>query len=75
MCINDENFDSIRMGSRPILPIKGTVAIDTILNFDGDFDVGVTCKQAFTISVNRMNVRYMKRINQDVLSILESERS
>ena len=26
------------MGSRPILPVKGTVTIDTMLNFDGDCD-------------------------------------
>ena len=32
-CVSDEHFDSIRMGSRPILPVKGTVAIETVLKF------------------------------------------
>ena len=33
-----------------ILPVNVTVTIDTMLNFDGDFDRhgDVTCKQTFT---------------------------
>ena len=37
-CNNNEHFHDVRMGSRPILPVKGTVTIDTMLNFDGDCD-------------------------------------
>ena len=40
-----------RMGSVPIVPIKQTVIIGTMLNFDGDGDGhgdgDGTCKQAF----------------------------
>ena len=38
-----------RMGVQPILPVKMSVTFDTILTFDGDFDVhgygDVTCKR------------------------------
>ena len=27
---------TLRMGLEPILPVKGTVIADTVLNFDGD---------------------------------------
>ena len=35
------------MGSRPILPVKGIVTIETMLNFDSDHDGhrAITCKQ------------------------------
>ena len=42
-----------RMGLQPILPIKVSITIDTMLHFDSDFDgqshgdVDVTCKQTF----------------------------
>ena len=39
------------MGLQPILPIKVSVTIDTMLNFDDDIDElgdsDITCKQAF----------------------------
>ena len=37
------------MDSRTIQPVIGTVTIDTMLNFNGDFDGNddVTCKQEF----------------------------
>ena len=39
------------IGSRDILPVKGTVTIETMFNFDQEFDGhgndGVTCKQNF----------------------------
>ena len=34
-----------KMGVQPILFVKVSVTIDTMLNFDGDGDV--TCKQTF----------------------------
>ena len=38
-----------RMGVQPILPVEVSVAIETMLNFDGDFvklaDSDATCKQ------------------------------
>ena len=41
-----------RIGSVPIVPIKQTVTIGTMINFDGDEDRrgdrDSTCKQAFT---------------------------
>ena len=46
---NDEHFHGVGMGSRPILPIEGTLNTNTMLNFDSSYDrVGhgeVTCKQ------------------------------
>ena len=46
-----------RMGVQTILPIKVSVTIDTILNFDGDFgrhrNSHVTCKQTFISFVYR----------------------
>ena len=47
-CVNDEHFDDIQMGSRPILPIKGTITIGTMLNFDAQWHNDVTCKQSLT---------------------------
>ena len=40
-----------RMGVQPMVPIKVSVIVDTLLNFDGDFDEddGVTCKQTLNI--------------------------
>ena len=38
------------MGTEPILPVKRSISIDTMLNFDGDGDG--TCKQAFTLKNN-----------------------
>ena len=38
-----------RMGSVPILSVKRTVSIGTMLYFDGDRDGDGTCKQAFTV--------------------------
>ena len=44
---------AVRMGSEPILFIKQSVSIDTMLNFDGDSDGDGygdgTCKQALSI--------------------------
>ena len=44
-----------RMGVEPILPIKMSVTIDTMLNFDGDFDRhsdgDVTYKRTFRVCV------------------------
>ena len=37
------------MGTEPILSIKRSVSIDTMINFDGDADGDGTCKQAFTL--------------------------
>ena len=34
------------MSSRPILPIKGTITIGTMLNFKGKEHDDVTCKQS-----------------------------
>ena len=39
-----------RMGSVPILSIKQTISISTMLYFDNDGDGDGTCKQAFTYS-------------------------
>ena len=43
-----------RMGVQPILPVKVSVSVVTMLNFNGDFnrhgDCDVTCKQTFTSS-------------------------
>ena len=38
-----------RMGVQPILPVKVSITINTMLNFDSDFDGhgNVTCKQNF----------------------------
>ena len=36
-----------RMGTEPILPIKRSISIDTMIYFDGDGDGSGTCKQAF----------------------------
>ena len=40
----------VRMGTEPILPIKRSVSIGTMLNFDGDRhgDGDGTCKQALS---------------------------
>ena len=50
--VNDEYFDSDRMGSRPILPVSVCITIDTMLKFvsdyDGDCHIDVTCEQSFT---------------------------
>ena len=35
------------MGSVPILSVKRSISIDTMINFDGDGDRDGTCKQAF----------------------------
>ena len=35
-----------RMGTEPIPPIKRSVSIDTMINFDGEGDGDGTCKQA-----------------------------
>ena len=35
------------IGPEPILCINACIAIDTILNFDGDADTYVRCEQAF----------------------------
>ena len=49
--IFDILMDSLpdRMGVQPILSVKVSVIIDTMLSFDGDFDEqsddGTTCKQ------------------------------
>ena len=47
-----------RMGTEPILSIKRSVSIDTMINFDGDGDghgnVDGTCKQAFILSSSLM---------------------
>ena len=45
-----------RMGVQPILPIKVSATIDTMLNFDVDFDGhnDVTCKQALFPSGGRL---------------------
>ena len=42
-----------RMEVQPILPVKVSATIDTMLSFDGDFDnaSNVTCKQTFSGSV------------------------
>ena len=40
-----------RMGSVPILSVKRTASIGTILNFDGDGDGDGTCKQTCTLDV------------------------
>ena len=41
---------TVRMGSEPSLPVKRSLSIDTMLNFDGDGDghgnSDGTCKQA-----------------------------
>ena len=41
---------TVRMGSEPILSVKWSISIDTIVNFDGDGDghgdEDGTCKQA-----------------------------
>ena len=37
-----------RLGSEPILSVKQSVSIDTMLNFDGDRDGDGTCKQTLT---------------------------
>ena len=37
-----------RMGTEPILSVKRTVSIDTMINFDGDGDR--TCKQALSVN-------------------------
>ena len=45
------------MGVQPILPIKVSITIDTMLHFDGDYDgqsdgdVDVKCKQTFRVCV------------------------
>ena len=36
------------MGTEPILSVKRSVSIDTMINFDSDADGDGTCKQAFT---------------------------
>ena len=42
-----------RMGVRPILPVKVSITIDIMLNFDDDFDGhgdgDVTCKQTLKL--------------------------
>ena len=40
-----------RMGSVPILPVKWTVTIGTMLNFDGDGHGDGTCKQTLMTGV------------------------
>ena len=48
-----------RMGTEPILSIKWSVSIDTMINFDGDGDGrgygDGTCKQAFRQRNNVLN--------------------
>ena len=46
-----------RMVSRPILSLKRSVTIDTMLNFDGDDDEhgDGTCKQAFKIHTHYLS--------------------
>ena len=52
------------MGVQPTLPIKVSVTIDTMLNFDGDFgrhrNSDITCKQTFISFVYR---------NQEICSV------
>ena len=46
------------MSQEPILSVKGTVTIDTMLNFDGDFHgdwhVDVTCKQTLNLNLTAL---------------------
>ena len=46
---------TIRMGCEPILSVKWSVSIDTMINFDGDSDGhgdgDSTCKQAFSLAL------------------------
>ena len=37
-----------RMGTETIPPVKQSISIDTMINFDRDGDGDGTCKQAFT---------------------------
>ena len=37
-----------RMGTEPILSVKWSVSIDTMINFDGDGDGDGTCKQTLS---------------------------
>ena len=43
-----------RMGIQPILPVKLSITIDTMLNFDSDGhgDCDVTCKQTLILLVS-----------------------
>ena len=48
-----------QMGSGPILSIEVTITIDTVLNYDGDFDRHghrtVTCKHIFYVNLTTWN--------------------
>ena len=43
-----------RLGAEPILSVRQSVSIDTMIHFDGDGDGDGTCKQALTL--NLLNV-------------------
>ena len=51
-----------RMGVQPILPIKVSVTIGTMLNFDGDFDGhgdgDITCKQTLSVLIRTHHALY-----------------
>ena len=41
----------VRMGLEPILSVKRSVSIDTMIKFDGDVDRDGMCKQALKVGV------------------------
>ena len=51
-----------RMGVQPIFPIKVSVTIGTMLNFDSDFDGhgdgDITCKQTLSVLIRTHHARY-----------------
>ena len=51
-----------RMGVQPILPVKVSVTIDIMLNFDDEFDRygngNVTCKQIFSVHCRKSEVAF-----------------
>ena len=53
-----------RMGTEPILSIKRSISIETMLNFDGDGDGDGNCKHALTTTygcyatVNKIKTTY-----------------
>ena len=51
ICINGDANAGAEIGSEPILCVNVYVATDTMLNFYGDANVDVKCKQAFKLSL------------------------
>ena len=49
---------TVRMGSEPILSVKQSISIDTMIKFDGDIDGHEDgdgmCKQALTLSASEL---------------------